>query len=238
MSNSSFTIFLLIIEMIFGILACLTAIFLFTILFCRYISQGSVTLKIYIVMEIIISIFNLLYFIYTTSFWRGMETIYSAKSLFWFGFCAVMFSLTRPLFVCSLGMERIFCILFPCKYQKSLIYSFVFAAFFTGIIFVLYFFISGTVVIPIDNYTSCLAIGCLQSIVYLNVCIYFRDALSIINIIVGAILLFEIKKNIHSIEGKKKSNTLVLSTITLTFLLDFCPHILSLIVTAVIFLVV
>uniref|UniRef100_A0AC34RMK2 Uncharacterized protein n=1 Tax=Panagrolaimus sp. JU765 TaxID=591449 RepID=A0AC34RMK2_9BILA len=159
----------------------------------------------YMILELICTFFIGIYVGYVAIFWQRDSNHYNGYILFILGAFQLSANNSKPPAVLALGLERIFCILFPFWYtDRKKYYPVVLAIIMQFIIVFLSLFVRIIPNWPQSAVTTCASYGCMTTNASSEFHTVQRYILSGINFIAGTVLVISIRqklKNISSLKG-------------------------------------
>lgn len=231
---------------VFGAIFSLLTAVIFTYLYIRYIVLKSQTLievqdvlKFYILMEIVNGLVVGFHFAHSSIVYDIDDTeVYVTPLLFWNSALLNITSILRPIAILTLGLDRIFIIIFPTTAEtKRKTLSFFIGVNLMTISTVLIVVIRILPNIPVSEYvTNCITFYCLAKVGSSSVFTTLRMVFGSSNFIVGAILLIMLKKRfevMNVVHIKNKNMMLVILTLLSTIVWNFLPNLIGFIVYSV-----
>ncbi|KAE9552056.1 hypothetical protein FO519_004747 [Halicephalobus sp. NKZ332] len=189
----------------------------------------SSSMVLYMVLEVLCGICISLYLGYISIFWHYNFTRYNGYVLFILGSFQVIMITCKPVTVFFLGVDRIFCVLFPFTYVERKRRIPIFGAAVFIVIIILIALVTRIIPNwPDSDETTCSSFGCMTSPESGEIYNIERFICSGGNMTLGILLAILVSKKLKNESITKiRSSKLTIITLCLTFILDLLPHIIG-----------
>uniref|UniRef100_A0A7E4V1E3 G_PROTEIN_RECEP_F1_2 domain-containing protein n=1 Tax=Panagrellus redivivus TaxID=6233 RepID=A0A7E4V1E3_PANRE len=234
MQRTTLLAIITLIECPIAILCSFYSFFIFTgMLFASLRSKStkfSPSMQIYAILQVILTLFTIVYLLYLSVQWRLDHSVYNPYWLYYTGGLQNSFLIITSLAVCILGIDRCLLVKFPTKKLTTI--PLIMFTLMTIVLSAIHIALRMVPAYPknmIDK-GSCGNFGCLATHSQNGIYAILRFFTGGINFVVGIVLALMFKQMTLVNNCTAKSSKTALLTIVITIVFDLLPHLLMVII--------